>query len=73
MSRSGPTGGTLADIWAGRTIAASTDSLAADAFGWEELLRRDPYDAPAYLAQAAERGLGDPDWRSLSMKEVQVG
>ncbi len=73
LFRSGPTGGTLADVRAGRTIAASTDSLAVDAFGWEELLQRDPYEMPDYLDLAAERGLGNPDWRSVSMKDVQVG
>lgn len=73
MFRSGPTGGTLADVRAGHTIAASTDSLAVDAFGWEDLLRRDPYEMPDYLDQAAERGLGNPDWRSVSLKDVQVG
>src|SRR5204862_6392823 len=38
LFRSGPTGGSLSDVKVGRTIVASTDSLAADAFGWEELL-----------------------------------
>ncbi|MFN7953762.1 MAG: DUF362 domain-containing protein [bacterium] len=71
--RSGPTGGSLADVRLGRTIVASTDSLTADAFGWDELLARDPAARPAYLARAAAAGLGDPDWRSQASKETQVG
>jgi uncharacterized protein (DUF362 family) len=73
MFRSGPTGGSLADVRAGDTIVASTDSLAADAFGWDDLLRREGQDRPAYLASAAAKGLGNPDWRSLSYKEVVAG
>lgn len=73
LFRSGPTGGSLADVRSGQTIVASTDSLAADAFGWDDLLQRKGEDLPAYFAQAAARGLGQPDWRAVSMKEVQVG
>jgi len=73
LFRSGPTGGTLSDVRPGRTIAASTDSIAADAFAWEDLLQRDSYDMPEYFARCAERGLGNPDWQSLRMKEVQAG
>ena len=35
LFRSGPTGGSLADVYEANTIVASTDSLAADAFGWD--------------------------------------
>jgi uncharacterized protein (DUF362 family) len=73
LYRSGPTGGSLEDVRPGRTIVASTDTLAADAFGWDELLGRKGEELPAYFAQSAARGLGDPDWRSQSLKEVQVG
>jgi uncharacterized protein (DUF362 family) len=73
LYRSGPTGGSLGDVKAGRTMIASTDSLAADAFGWDELLERKGEDLPAYFARAAERKLGDPKWRDHSVKEVQVG
>ena len=71
--RSGPTGGSLADVKEGRTIVASTDSLAADAFGWDDLLERKGEPLPAYFAKAAARGLGNPDWRLTNVKEVQVG
>ena len=71
--RSGPTGGSLADVREGRTLAASTDSLAADAFGWDDLLGRKGEPLPAYFEKAAARGLGDPGWRSANVREVQVG
>jgi len=73
LFRSGPTGGSLADVWAGDTIVASTDSLAADAFGWDDLLKRDGQDRPAYFDQVAAKGLGNPDWRSVARKEVVAG
>jgi uncharacterized protein (DUF362 family) len=73
LFRSGPTGGSLGDVRAGRTIAASTDSLAVDAFGWDDLLQRQAEDYPAYLPMAAGKGLGQPAWRDLGRKEVQVG
>jgi uncharacterized protein (DUF362 family) len=71
--RSGPTGGSLADVKEGRTLVASTDSLAADAFGWDDLLERKGEALPAYFAKAKERGLGVPEWRTLKLKETQIG
>lgn len=73
MFKSGPTGGSLADVRPGRTIVASTDSLAADAFGWDDLLGRDPHERPAYLTQASGQGFGEPGWKGLKLKEVQIG
>ncbi|MCA9752543.1 MAG: DUF362 domain-containing protein, partial [Gemmatimonadetes bacterium] len=73
LFRSGPTGGSLGDVRAGQTIVASTDTLAADSFGWDDLLERKGQDKPRYLAMAAEKGLGQPDWSSLGRREVQVG
>jgi uncharacterized protein (DUF362 family) len=73
LFRSGPTGGSLSDVKAGRTIVASTDSLAADAFGWEELLERKGEALPAYFAKSAARKVGDPAWRARLVKEVSVG
>ena len=73
MFRSGPTGGSLSDVREGRTVVAATDSLALDAFGWDDLLERTGQPMPDYFARAAARGLGTPDWRSLPFKEVQVG
>lgn len=73
MFRSGPTGGSLEDVRDGNTIVASTDSLAADAFGWDNLLGRAGEDKPDYFRLCEEKGLGNPDWRSQSIKEEQVG
>jgi uncharacterized protein (DUF362 family) len=73
LFRSGPTGGSLSDVKLGKTIAASTDSLAADAFGWHDLLDRGGEELPDYFRQAAGRGLGQPDYKSVRIKEVTVG
>ena len=73
LFRSGPTGGSLADVRAGHTVAASTDSLAVDAFGWDDLLARSDEGLPAYFDKCAARGLGDLNWRDLRLKESQVG
>ncbi len=73
LHRSGPTGGSLDDVRAGNTIAASTDSLAVDAFGWDDLLRRKGEPLPDYFARSAARKLGNPNWSELSRKETQVG
>lgn len=73
LFRSGPTGGSLSDVKAGHTIVAATDSLAADAFGWRELLERRDEPLPAYFQKAHLRRLGEPDYGKLRIKEVQVG
>ncbi|MEZ4649421.1 MAG: DUF362 domain-containing protein [Candidatus Eisenbacteria bacterium] len=73
LYRNGPTGGTLGDVRQGRTIVASTDTLAADAFGWDMLLERKGQDRPDYFAQATARGLGNPNWSEQNVKEEQVG
>jgi hypothetical protein len=54
-------------------VVASTDSLAADAFGWDNLLERKGEPLPAYFGKAAARKLGDPAWKSHHLKEVQIG
>lgn len=73
LFRSGPTGGSLGDVKAGHTIVASTDSLAADAWGWDNLLERSGEALPSYFAKSVERKLGDPQWKNLHVKEVQAG
>jgi uncharacterized protein (DUF362 family) len=73
LFRSGPTGGSLSDVKEMRTVAASTDSLAADAFGWDELLERKGKERPAYLDMAAGKKLGRPQWQKLKIKRVQTG
>jgi uncharacterized protein (DUF362 family) len=73
LFRSGPTGGSLGDVRAGHTLVVSRDSLAADAYGWDQLLERKGEALPAYFAKAAARNLGQPDWRQLRLSEVSVG
>jgi len=74
LFRSGPTGGSLDDVRPGETIVAATDSLAADAFGWDDLLDRKGQQRPAYFEQVMQRGFGQQaDWKSLKIKEVQLG
>ena len=73
LFRSGPTGGSLSDVRPGQTIAAATDSIALDAFGWDDLLQRDPGQRPKYMTFIQEKGLGTSDWRSLGVKEEQIG
>jgi uncharacterized protein (DUF362 family) len=73
LFRSGPTGGSLGDVKAGHTVVASTDSLAADAWGWDNLLERKGEELPRYFAKSVDRKLGDPNWRNLHVKEVQPG
>ncbi|MEM6730524.1 MAG: DUF362 domain-containing protein [Myxococcota bacterium] len=73
LFRSGPTGGSLSDVRAGKTIVAARDTLAADSFGWDDLLQRKGEELPGYFPQAAQRSLGDPNWKERKIKEVQVG
>jgi uncharacterized protein (DUF362 family) len=73
LFRSGPTGGSLADVKAAHTVVASTDSLAADAWGWDHLLERKGEPLPGYFAKAAARKLGNPSWKDQHVKETQVG
>jgi uncharacterized protein (DUF362 family) len=72
LMKNGPTGGDLSDVVPGHTLVAATDQIAADAFGYSELLGRKTA-LPQYLLNAQARGLGNPDWRSLPMKEERVG
>ncbi len=73
MFRSGPTGGSLSDVKMTHTIVASRDMLAADSFGWHELLGRKDEALPDYFAQAVAKKLGNPDYKSLNVREVQIG
>ena len=72
LMKNGPTGGDLSDVVPGHTLVAATDQIAADAFGYSELLGRKSA-LPQYLYNARDRGLGNPDWRNVPMKEEQVG
>ena len=73
MFRSGPTGGSLDDVRAGNTIVAGVDSLAVDAYGWDHLLERKDEPKPRYLQLSAQRGLGNPHYDELKIKEESLG
>jgi uncharacterized protein (DUF362 family) len=72
LMKNGPTGGDLSDVVNGQTLVAATDQLAADAFGYSQLLGRTG-ELPQYLLNAQERGLGTVDWRNVKWKEERVG
>ncbi|HVY48480.1 MAG TPA: DUF362 domain-containing protein [Minicystis sp.] len=68
LMRNGPQGGNVADAKEMRTVIASTDQVAADAFGCE-LIGRTADEIP-YLKMGHERGLGTMRWRDLRRVEI---
>jgi uncharacterized protein (DUF362 family) len=70
MMANGPTGGSLEDLKATRTVIAGTDPVAVDAFG-ATLLDKRAEDLP-HLKMADERGAGTADYRSVKVKEVNA-
>ncbi|PWT87683.1 MAG: Tat pathway signal protein [Acidobacteria bacterium] len=71
LVKNGPTGGDLSDVIPGKTLVASTDQIAADAYGYANILNRQ--GELRYLQLAHQRGLGNPDWHAVTKKEEQVG
>ncbi len=70
MTGNGPTGGSLADVTRKDTVAATTDQVAADAFG-ATLLGLRPQDV-GYVVEAAARGLGQIDFEALGPRRVEI-
>ena len=68
LMRNGPQGGNVADAKDMHTVIATTDQVAADAYGCE-LIGRTADEIP-YLKMGQERGLGTMRWQSLRFKEV---
>jgi uncharacterized protein (DUF362 family) len=64
MMTNGPTGGSLADLKATNTMIASTDAVAADAFG-ATLLGKTAANL-SFIGKAAAAGLGTADFESLN-------
>lgn len=58
LMRNGPTGGRLQDVRIANTVVASVDQIAADAWCYQHLLRRDP--AGLKYLELAERKFGAP-------------
>lgn len=63
MMTNGPTGGSLSDLRRANTLIASTDCVAADAYGCG-LLGMKTEDLP-YLAKAEKAGAGTTEYESL--------
>ncbi len=67
LLRNGPTGGNLEDVAIKKTVVASTDPVALDAYVAKAYWDLDPSHLP-YLQLAANRGLGTTDFDKLSVK-----
>jgi uncharacterized protein (DUF362 family) len=70
MMTNGPTGGSLSDLKATNILIASTDQVAADAFG-ATLLEKKLSDLP-FISKAAEMGLGTADFESLKPARIAM-
>jgi len=67
LLRNGPTGGNLEDVALKKTVVASTDPVALDAYVAKAWWNLDPEHLP-YLPMAANRGLGTTDYDKLQVK-----
>lgn len=70
LTAHGPTGGNLADVTQLNILAAGTDIVALDALG-AELLGHQP-DQVRSVAVAHASGLGEIDYRKLTVREIMV-
>lgn len=68
LVRNGPQGGNVDDTREMNTVIATTDQVAADAYG-VGLIGQKRENVP-YLKMGHERGLGTMYWENLRMKEV---
>jgi len=68
LMRNGPQGGNVADAKDMNTVIATTDQVAADAYGCQ-LIGRTADEIP-YLKMGHDRGLGTMHWESLRFAEV---
>jgi uncharacterized protein (DUF362 family) len=68
LMRNGPQGGNVADARDMHTVIATTDQVAADAYGCQ-LIGRTADEIP-YIKMGHERGLGTMHWESLRLAEV---
>jgi uncharacterized protein (DUF362 family) len=71
LLRNGPTGGNLEDVELKKTVVASTDPVALDAYVAKAYWNLDPERLP-YLQMAANRGLGTTDFETLRVKFSQL-
>jgi uncharacterized protein (DUF362 family) len=71
LVRNGPSGGNLADVALKKTVIASIDPVAVDAYAAKAYFDLDPGRLP-YLKFAADRGLGTASFESLRSRVVQL-
>jgi uncharacterized protein (DUF362 family) len=64
LLRNGPTGGNLQDVLLKKTLVASTDPVAIDAYVAKSFWNLNPDSLP-YLGMAAKRGLGTVEFEKL--------
>lgn len=67
LLRNGPTGGNLEDVAVKKTVVASTDPVALDAYVAKALWDLDSEHLP-YLQMAANRGLGTTEYDKLGVQ-----
>jgi uncharacterized protein (DUF362 family) len=72
LLRNGPTGGNLEDVAMKKTVVASIDPVALDAYVAKAWWNLDPEHLP-YLQMAANRGLGTTDYDQLQVKFSRLG
>ena len=71
LLRNGPTGGNLEDVALKKTVVASIDPVALDAYVAKAYWKLDPEHLP-YLQMAANRGLGTTAFDTLPVKFSQL-
>jgi uncharacterized protein (DUF362 family) len=68
LMRNGPQGGNFDDARQADTVIASTDQVAADAYGCQLIGQH--RENLGYLKMAQERGIGTMQWESLRHQEI---
>ncbi|MFI5297956.1 MAG: DUF362 domain-containing protein [Polyangiales bacterium] len=68
LMRNGPQGGNFDDARQADTVIASTDQVAADAYGCQLIGQH--RENLGYLKMAQERGIGTMNWESLRHQEI---
>lgn len=71
LLRNGPTGGSLEDVDTKKTVVASTDPVALDAWVAKSWWNLDPGALP-YLGMASKHGLGTTDYDKLRLVVRQI-
>lgn len=71
LMRNGPTGGNLDDVLLKKTLVASTDPVAVDAYVAKAYWNLE-VDALPYLKMAAKRGLGTYEFEKLRIRAASI-